>query len=70
MMNKSFTSIHWYSQEAGPRLYRSTVLQADFQFIGGVQASRAYRFPAALQLPVRGRPSATPAVCITDTSLY
>jgi len=47
------------------------VLQADFQlFIGGVQASPAYCFPAALQLPLCGGPSATPAVCISDTSLY
>jgi len=47
------------------RSYRS-----NFQFIGGVQVSRAYRFPAALQLPVCGRPSVAPAVCIPDTSLY
>jgi len=61
---------HAIDQEARPRLCRSTVLQADFQFIGGVQASRAYRFTAALQLLVCGRPSAMPAVCISDTSLY
>jgi len=40
------------------------------QLIGGVQASRAYHFPAALQLPVCGRPCATPAVCLPDRSLY
>ena len=45
------------AQEARPQLCRSTVLQADFQFIGVVQASCAYCFPAALQLPVCGRPS-------------
>jgi len=52
-------------QEARPRLCRSMALQADFQFISGVtvQASQAYCFLAALQLPVCGRPSATPAVC-------
>jgi len=54
---------------ANPQLV--TVLEADFQFIGGVQASQAYRLPAALQLYL----SATDLLprlqsAYRDTSLY